>query len=167
MSSGYLIGESLLSRIRTTIDRVDAQPDRIGSASIPTRLQSVGGGGTAIRQCKTIADWEAGTPQYVEVWETGIAGKNTPTQPIEAWNNLYRVKTGSFVYIAKAGNGIWYMIGSGRPAGETAVGSGVCRSVTAGSEDLSILPGYSPGKQQILSHVNGCLQWVDVASCFT
>ena len=40
MANGYLIGESLLSRIRTTVDRVDGMPSRVGEASIPTRLQS-------------------------------------------------------------------------------------------------------------------------------
>lgn len=132
-----------------------------------------GGGGTSIRMCKTIADWEVGSTQLVELWEYGdfpAEARNDPIQRFTAHNKLFRVKSGAFVYIGKAGNGRWYLIGAGRatedynsdPDGGLTLG---CAGVAVGSEDLTSLPGYSAGKQQILSHVNGCLRWVDVVGC--
>lgn len=173
MATGFLIGESLLTRIKTSLDRQDGQPIHLGDASIPTRLQDIsrGGGGTSIRMCKTIADWEVGSTQLVELWEYGdfpVEGRNEPVQRFTAHNKLFRVKSGAFVYIAKAGNGRWYLIGAGRATGDYNPNGGLaagCAGVAIGSEDLTSLPGYSAGKQQILSHVNGCLRWVDVVGC--
>ena len=171
MADGFLVGESLLTRIKTTIDRVGDMPAAMGDGSIPTRVRGLSG--TSIRMCKTIADWEVGSTQLVELWEYGdfpAEARNDPIQRFTAHNKLFRVKSGAFVYIGKAGNGRWYLIGAGRATEDynSAPGGGLtlgCAGVAVGSEDLTSLPGYSAGKQQILSHVNGCLRWVDVVGC--
>lgn len=171
MAGGFLVSESLLTRIKTTIDRVGDMPASMGNGKIRTVVRGPMGGGTSVRMCKTIADWEVGTVQLVELWEQGdfpVEGRNTPIQRFVAHNKLFRVKSGAFVYIAQAGNGRWYLIGAGRATGDYNPNGGLaagCAGVAVGSEDLTSLPGYSAVKQQILSHVNGCLRWVDVVGC--
>lgn len=171
----YFIGPGLRDKLRETITRVDGLIASEGGANVPTVVQDLPrrGGGTSIRMCKTIADWEVGSTQLVELWEYGdfpAEARNDPIQRFTAHNKLFRVKSGAFVYIGKAGNGLWYLIGAGRatadynPDGDGGLALG-CAGVAVGSEDLTSLPGYSAGKQQVLSHVSGCLRWVDVVGC--
>jgi hypothetical protein len=63
VSNGYLIGESLLSRIRSTVDRVDGQAIRVGDASIPTSLQSLPQ--VAFRVCTYTGAWSINTSNTV------------------------------------------------------------------------------------------------------
>ena len=62
MPNGNLIGDSLLTRIRTTIDRVEGQAVRVGVASIPTRLQDVTQG---FRVCTFTGAWSVGSLKTV------------------------------------------------------------------------------------------------------
>jgi hypothetical protein len=99
MADGFLVGESLLTRIKTTIDRVGDMPMAMGDGSIPTRVRGLSG--TSIRMCKTIADWEVGSTQLVELWEYGdfpAEARNDPIQRFTAHNKLFRVKGGAFVH---------------------------------------------------------------------
>lgn len=169
-------GKSLVSFTLDDAQRINSVVSTIENARRdrkPSVLPRAFSGGTSIRMCKTIADWEVGSTQLVELWEYGdfpAEARNDPIQRFTAHNKLFRVKSGAFVYIGKAGNGRWYLIGAGRATEDynSAPGGGLtlgCAGVAVGSEDLTSLPGYSAGKQQILSHVNGCLRWVDVVGC--
>ena len=105
MSNGYLIGESLLSRIRSTVDRVDGQPLRAGGASIPTRLQ--GTTDKVFRVCTFTGAWSKNTAKTVT-----FLGVTTTPNTVSATNLFAGIATAASsrnCAIAKDGTA-WYLI---------------------------------------------------------
>ena len=104
MAEGFLIGESLLTRIKTTIDRVGDMPTAMGDASIPTRVRGPVGG--AFRICTFTAAWSKNANKTV----TFKYQTNTPNTVVAT--NLFADLTGSGTKncaIAKEGTA-WYLI---------------------------------------------------------
>jgi hypothetical protein len=108
VSNGYLIGESLLSRIRSTVDRVDGQPLRAGGASIPTRLQGVQGATDKVfRVCAFTGAWSKNTAKTVT-----FLGVTTTPNTVSATNLFANIATAASsrnCAIAKDGTA-WYLI---------------------------------------------------------
>jgi len=139
----------------------------------PVRFRDPGGdGGDPIRIGKVGADWAFGTCATVTLWERdAISG--APCQPtlhgevsgvfspptVEGVRNLSRdVKANSWVAIAQAADGKWYLVEAGSPVG-------TCRQ-TIGGEDITKWPGWDGAKVQLLGHdANGCLKWFDSEEC--
>ena len=70
------------------------------------------------------------------------------------------IRDRSWVEIARAADGKWYLVEAGSPDDE-----GSCRK-TIGGEDITKWPGWDGTTQQILGHdENGCLKWFDIAEC--
>ena len=66
MADGFLVGESLLTRIKTTIDRVGDTPTAMGDGGIPTRVRGpVGGGGGGFRICTFTGAWSKNSSKTV------------------------------------------------------------------------------------------------------
>jgi|688.fasta_scaffold26736_12 hypothetical protein len=84
MEKGFLIGESLLTRIKTSLDRADGQPIRLGDAAIPTRLQDVPRGriGNEPRLGTIAATWAKGQTATV----TQIKADGTALSPTVEFN---------------------------------------------------------------------------------
>ena len=131
-------------------------------------LVRIDDGGGEVRVGKVTADWAFGTCATVTIWEgeasSGESCKPTQTSPaatIADVRNLSRdVKAQSWVEIARAADGKWYLVEAGSPDDE-----GSCRK-TIGGEDITKWPGWDGTKQQILGHdENGCLKWFDIAEC--
>lgn len=104
MSNGYLIGESLLSRIRSTVDRVDGQPLRAGGASIPTRLQ---GTEKVFRICTFTGAWSKNATKTVT-----FKSQTTAPNTVVATNLFATIATAASsrnCAIAKEGTA-WFLI---------------------------------------------------------
>ena len=117
-----------------------------------------------VRLCKTSAAWTKGATATLDVWESGTPPSETQTtgETIEdAVNKIKDVKGNSFVIVAKAANGSWYLVEAGEPDEDDT-----CKT-TIGGEDLTTLSGYDASKTQVLSHANGCMQWLDAEDCPT
>lgn len=128
----------------------------------PVRFRDPGGDGDPIRIGKVGDDWAVGTCATVTIWE-GDASSGASCKPtnssatIPDVRNLSRdVKADSWVAIALAADGAWYLLEAGPPDG-----SSPCRQ-TIGGEDVSTWPGWDAEKVQLLGHDgNGCLTWFD------
>lgn len=131
----------------------------------PPRIRTAGDdGGDPVRLCKTSADWAKGTTATLNVWENGTPPSETQTTGEtvqDVVNKIRDVKSGSFVIVAKAGNGSWYLVEAGNPDD-----SG-CRGPTIAGDDLTKLTGYDASKTQVLGHASGCLKWIDTEACPT
>lgn len=130
----------------------------------PPRIRTAGDDGDPVRLCKTSADWAKGSLATLNVWESGTPPSETQTtgETIgDVVNKSRDVKSGSFVLIAKAANGSWYLVEAGNPDGEG------CRAPTIAGEDLTQLSGYDASKTQVLGHEGGCLKWIDAEDCPT
>lgn len=128
----------------------------------PIRFRQPGGDeGGAIRVGKVADAWARGTCASVAVWEGGDGCTPTETDPpttIDDVSNMsVSVPAGSWVLIALAANGRWYLIDAGQ--------DGECRQ-TIGGEDITTWPGWDGAKEQLLGHgVDGCLMWFDTTTC--
>lgn len=104
MADGFLVGESLLTRIKTTIDRVGDMPMAMGDGSIPTRVRGPVGGG--FRVCTFTGSWPIGSSKTVTF-------KNQTTTPntVSATNLFWPIPDGSQrdCSIAKDGTA-WYLL---------------------------------------------------------
>lgn len=174
----YFIGPSLLSDIRSTIQRVDAIAPRTSGAAQEVRLQMLQqpmDGGSRLRVGKVSAAnleggeslttrWPVGTCRNVTIWErTGtncVPTASSPTETIEAVANLsHDVAANSWVVIGQGTDGKWYLVDSGI--------EGSCRQ-TIGGEDITRWPGWNATKVQLLGHdASGCLKWFDGEECPT
>jgi hypothetical protein len=137
-------------------------------------LVRIDDGGDPIRIGKVGADWAFGTCATVTLWERdAISG--APCQPtlhgevsgvfspptVEGVRNLSRdVKANSWVAIALAADGKWYLVEAGAPDD-----SETCRQ-TIGGQDITKWPGWNGSAVQLLGHdENGCLKWFDTDDC--
>lgn len=164
----YFIGPSLLSDIRSTIQRVDAIAPRTSGPAQEVRLQGLqqpmdgGGGRLRIGKYTGSSRWAVGACATVTLWErTGTNCSPTasnPAQTIESVANLsYDVPANSWVVIGLGSDGKWYLVDSGI--------EGSCRQ-TIGGEDITTIGGWDATKIQLLGHdANGCLKWFDSDDC--
>ena len=105
MADGFLVGESLLTRIKTTIDRVGDMPAAMGDASIPTRVRGPVGG--AFRICTFTAAWSKNANKTVT-----FKYQTTTPNTVVATNLFAEIGTASSsrnCAIAKEGTA-WYLI---------------------------------------------------------
>ncbi len=145
------------------IGRAVAKIERGNREIEPPRMRTAGDdGGDPVRLCKTSSDWAKGTKATIDVWEGGTPPSETQTTGetiADVVNKICDVKSGSFVIVAKAANGSWYLAEAGNPD------SSGCRAPTIAGEDLTKLSGYSASKTQVLGHESGCLKWIDAEDC--
>lgn len=100
MEKGFLIGESLLTRIKTSLDRADGQPIRLGDAAIPTRLQDVPrgriGNGNEPRLGTIAATWAKGaTATVTQIKADGTTLSPTVTFTATNWFATVTVASGT------------------------------------------------------------------------
>jgi hypothetical protein len=180
MANGFLIGESLLTRIKTSLDRQDGQAIRLGDAAIPTRLQQDGGRpGFQILLCKADQNLGYNTVAY-DLPVYSDTSENVPEivegKTITAVNRLYDIAAGSWLYVAKAarhladqGGTPWNIIAASSEYNgqypDSPYSGYQCSTPTIGGHDLATLPGYDAEKKQALTHNNGCLVWIDLEDC--
>lgn len=109
MANGYLIGEDLLSQIRTTIDKVDGQPIRLGTAAIPTRLQSARQGSQqgAFRVCTFTGAWSKATDKAVTF--RGVTATPNTVLATNLFTEIPAAASARNCAIAKDG-ATWYLI---------------------------------------------------------
>ena len=168
----FFIGPSLLSDIRSTIQRVDAIAPRTSGPAQEVRLQTlqqpVDEGGR-LRVGKVPAAWDIGTCATVYLWGRTGTGENCepvesdPPETVEDVVNLsHNVPADSWVVVGRASDGTWYLIESGKqPTGDPPT----CRQ-TIGGEDITTWPGWNGSIVQLLGHdENGCLKWFDSEEC--
>jgi hypothetical protein len=131
-------------------------------------LVRIDDGGSPIRIGKVDSDWAFGTCATVTLWEgeasSGASCEPTQTSPtatITGVRNQSRdVKAESWVAIALATDGRWYLVETGDPDG-----SETCRQ-TIGGQDITKWAGWDGTKVQLLGHdENGCLKWFDTDDC--
>jgi len=134
----------------------------------PVRFRDPGGDGDPIRIGKVSSDWAFGTCATVTLWEgeasSGASCEPTQTSPtatITGVRNQSRdVKAESWVAIARATDGRWYLVEAGAPDD-----SETCRQ-TIGGQDITKWAGWDGTKVQLLGHdENGCLKWFDTDEC--
>ena len=126
----------------------------------PIKFRTAGGDdGTPIRLCKTTALWQRDTVATLNVWETGTTPSESQStgETIAATNKMHAVPSGTFVHVAQASNGVWYLVESGNgecqdqmPAirlDEQADGS-------TGTDAISQGTGV-----ELLLNENGCARW--------
>lgn len=65
MAKGFLIGETLLGQIKDTVKRVDGMPEGGNFTRIPTRFESVAGGGSSFRICTFTGAWSKSSDKTV------------------------------------------------------------------------------------------------------
>lgn len=120
-----------------------------------------GGDGDPVRLCKTTAVWNRDTIATLNVWEAGAPPGETQStgQTVEAVNKMHKVASGTWVIVARAANGTWYLA----EAGDNQSSS--CASPSIAGRDLTELPGYDAAKKQALTHDLGCLKWIDLEDC--
>ena len=86
-----------------------------GNRDMPgIRFRDVGGDdGDPVRLGKTSAAWNKGTTATINVWESGTAGSETQTSGATLTgcvNKFANVATGTWVILARAANGSYYLI---------------------------------------------------------
>jgi hypothetical protein len=146
------------------IGRAVASHERGNRDIHPPAIRTAGDEGDPVRLCKTSADWAKGSTATLDIWESGTPPSETQTTGetlAGVVNKVCDVKSGSFVIVAKAMNGSWYLAEAGNPDN-----SG-CRAATVAGEDLTKLAGYNASKTQVLGHESGCLKWIDAEDCPT
>lgn len=120
--------------------------------------------GGRVRLCKTKEEWAVGSLADLEVWEAGTPpseSKSDPAETIEKCVNKVRtVKADTFVLVAKAGNGSWYLI-------EVCKADDSDCTDMVGNTPVDKIKGFSMGKRQALGHSSGCLEWIDIEDCPT
>jgi hypothetical protein len=170
-NKSYQFGPVLTDRIINVVKRVDGMPYQAGLSRIPTRFEDEGGGGgsgSKIRIGKVTADWAFGTCATVTLWgreaSSGASCKPTQTSPAETVEDVrnlsHDVKAESWVAIARATDGRWYLVEAGAPDD-----SETCRQ-TIGGQDITKWAGWDGTKVQLLGHDgNGCLTWFDTDDC--
>jgi hypothetical protein len=114
-----------------------------------------------VRLCKTSSVWNRDTIAQLNVWEDGGPPAETQStgQTIHAVNKMHKVASGTWVIVARAVNGTYYLVEAGDNQSES------CASPSIAGRDLTELPGYDAAKKQALTHDNGCLKWIDLADC--
>lgn len=121
-----------------------------------------GGGGSVVRLCKTTAAWPKDSVITLDVWESGTTPNETISagKTVTATNHQYPVAACVWVEVAKAKNGVYYMVDAGTP--EPSEG---CAAPNIAGHDLTTVQGYASNKKQALTHDNACLKWVDIEDC--
>ena len=145
----YFIGPSLLSDIRSTIQRVDAIAPRTSGPAQEVRLQGLQQPDRArdIRVGKTDGKWAFGTCATITIFEEIPAGAcplpTTAGQQIQNVINLTRdVPANAWVVICRAPNGRWHLaeahdrfaIRVGKVSADWAIGT--CASVNVWEQYL-------------------------------
>lgn len=161
----YFIGPSLLSDIRSTIQRVDAIAPRTSGPAQEVRLQGLQqpmDGGGRLRVGKVSDEWSIDTCADVTIWSDGGVvcepAEMWPTEVVEGVLNVsHNVRAGSWVVIGKTTQERWVLVDSGH--------SDSCRQTISG-EDITKWPGWNGSIVQLLGHdENGCLKWFDSEEC--
>lgn len=120
-------------------------------------------GGATVRLGKVLADWANNTTATVTVYESGTPPAETASSPAETIesvvNHSHDVASGSWVVVAQAVNGAWYLLEAGYED------EGICKSPRISGDDLTKLEGYDAEKTQVLVHQAGCLKWFDTSTC--
>lgn len=160
---GALVSIESARRIAEVVRKVEG-----GDRNIPPLpLRTAYDDGDPVRIGKVSEDWAVGTCATVTIWE-GLASlgvceptQSSPAVEIENVRNLsHDVQAQSWVAIAKAADGSWYLVEAGSPDD-----SGSCRQ-TIGGEDLTTIPGWDGSAVQLLGHdASGCLKWFDTEAC--
>lgn len=132
-----------------------------GTGSGKWGLVRLGDGGDPVRLCKTSAVWNRDTIATLNVWEAGTPPGETQStgQTVDAVNKMHKVASGTWVIVARAVNGTWYLVEAGDNQSES------CASPSIAGRDLTELPGYDAAKRQALTHDLGCLKWIDLEDC--
>ena len=110
----FFIGPSLLSDIRSTIQRVDAIAPRTSGAAQDVRLQMLQQpmDGGRLRIGKTTATWTKGTVANIPLWEEGTPPNETASNSsLEGCVNKWAdVPANKWVGIQRAANGTHYLV---------------------------------------------------------
>lgn len=113
----YFIGPSLLSDIRSTIQRVDAIAPRTSGAAQEVRLQMLqqpmdGGGRLRIGKYTGSSTWGKHTTATIDLWESGTPPNETSSsQTIEnVVNHWADVPANKWVGVQRAANGTYYLV---------------------------------------------------------
>lgn len=125
--------------------------------------QGAGGdGGGVVRLCKTTAAWAKSSVAILDVWESGTTPNETISagKTVVATNHQYPVAACVWVEVAKAKNGVYYMVDAGTPDPVSG-----CAAPNIAGHDLTAVQGYASNKKQALTHDNACLKWVDIEEC--
>lgn len=136
---GYLIGDSVLNRLRAVVQRVEGTP----SASQITRIATANDEGppyycpSLIRFCTFTGTWSSGESKTITLLDSSGATQ----AEVAATNVLVGVSSGSGV-VARDGTS-WKLI----------------------SVNLTTQPGYSSSGTQVLTVVNGLLKWIGTTAC--
>ena len=133
-----------------------------GNRDMPgLRFRQGGDDGDPVRLCKTSAVWNRDTIATLNVWEAGTPPGETQStgQTVDAVNKMHKVASGTWVIVARAVNGTWYLVEAGDNQSES------CASPSIAGRDLTELPGYDAAKKQALTHDLGCLKWIDLEDC--
>lgn len=156
---GALISVESARRIQRTLQKIEAGGRSIPAPPIPTAFDD----GDPVRICKTAAAWDKGTTATLNVWEKGSVTapeQNDPAEELSATNLSYDVAEGSYVIVARAANGEWYLVEAASPEDEG------CQSAPSiAGHDLTGIEGYDATKTQVLGHESGCLKWINTTTC--
>jgi len=100
--------ESSAARIGSAVRTVEQG----GRDVPPVHFRQVGDDGDPVRLCKTVSSWSKNATQTLNVWESGTTPSETQTtgETITATNKFATIASGKFCIVAKAGNGVWYLI---------------------------------------------------------
>ena len=160
---GALISVESARRIAEVVRKVEGGDRNI--PPLPLRTAYDDGGGE-VRIGKVSVAWARETCATVTIWEEGdecVPGESSPAETIEDVANLsFDVAADSWVVIAQAANGRWYLVQAGDPPD-----AGACKPPAVGGEDLTTVEGYDAAKTQLLGHEAGCLKWIDTIECDT
>lgn len=112
-----------------------------------------------LRICKTTDLWEVNEKATLDVWETGDPKNPTQTagQTLDAYNLTHEVPAETFVLVAKAENGEYYLVEQDSWCDD---GGTVSKWLAVEPEEETTddwLTGTGP---QALLNVNGCATWV-------
>lgn len=111
----YFIGPSLLSDIRSTIQRVDAIAPRTSGPAQEVRLQGLQqpmDGGGRLRIGKTTATWTKGTTATIPLWEEGTPPNETESNSsLEGCVNKWADVAGDkWVGMMRGPGGVHYLV---------------------------------------------------------
>mgnify|MGYP006935472774 CR=1 FL=1 len=158
----YFIGPGLRSKLREVITRVDGLPQSSGGGGdIPTRLQTMpGGGGKVFRVCTFTSQWDKNTDKAVT-----FKYQTTTPNTVIASNLLFDIagpatsgaSTTKVCIVGKEGTG-WYFVNAEK---ESCSGGYAARELSEDSADPDSSTGQlqeSSGPQVLLNDA-GCVRW--------
>ena len=155
---GTLISVESARRIQRAVQKINGGDRNVPAPPIPTAFED----GDPVRICRTISAWNRGTTATLYLWEVGSITEPEPNgqETLTAVNLSYNVAGNSYVIVAKAANGQWYMVDASIPATD-----GCVSMPSIAGHDLRTIDGYDATKTQVLGHETGCLKWFNTTTC--